>query len=162
MKKKICAAVLLITATLIFIAGCNRTEPDTTIRSQGGVYEVTGMTLQDEHNGSPPSNGGKFLLIEVEGRNADMADMERTFFGKDTTHAHITYDDKKEFCKYIIYSTDASGQNPDISATLVFEVPAGFETKDGRDFVFYSYESNPLALNYKEGGFLSSLFSFFK
>ena len=162
MLKKVLATVLTIIMAIALFA-CNREpEPAKIIESQGGSYEVVNVTVESEYNGSAPENGGSYLLIDIVNLTGSLEDMENTFFGLNTTHAHITYDAVQEYAKFVIYNTDSQGSGGDVGATLFFEVPADFVLKDGRDFTLYSYESTPVILKYtppKEGG-LAGLFNF--
>lgn len=152
MNRKMGLVVLAVLLCLM-LTGCSETVY---IDAGNTSYEVTGVRVEDKYNGAAPAAGQQFLLIQAKGASADMDKMQEVFFGMDSERITVSDSTDTISCSSITYAAEGSGQTPDITAILLFEVPLTFAeqfTLTGEAFGSVSLTSSQSALDSLAGVF---------
>lgn len=114
---KIC--ILIAFCAIIFCA-CGALA---TVKTQGDTYDVTDVKFAGSIDGRQPESGMSFLLVTLKGDNADMEDMEKSFFNYERSPSRVSDGSFSALAKSAAYTQDKNG----VSVTLVFEVPPTFK-----------------------------------
>ncbi len=154
MNKKFGFILILAAALALTLTGCAEAV---FIEAGDTRYEVTGVRVEEEYAGQAPAQGNRFLLVQAKGARPDMDQMQRTFF--DVNSARVTVSDGAETvpCKSVTWAASDAGQSPDVTAVLLFEVPAGF----AEDFTLFGEAFGEVALSSSQSAF-DSITGFFR
>ncbi len=117
--------VVLVVILCVALAACGETVYVKS--SGGGNYEVSSVRLEDENGGTAAPQGKEYLFVTVKNTDTDMSDMQNTFFGVEKDRVTISNGSVSVPCTSIVYAATDEKTPPDVEATLLFEVPEGFE-----------------------------------